>query len=546
MPSFSGLRTVVGVARQKCGTGIGDGDKDGNLSLGAKSLGDEEEEEELLTSTAAINDDCLTNLNWLVQGPNGGPNVNPKCRSHQGGVIGRQNNGQCCCCDGGSKTGHCRNGYAHSTNTAEMKKDTDYKKVPVKPPYSYAQLIIMAMNAHGNGKVLLSDIYAWIRENFCYFKSNDTSWQNSVRHNLSLNKQFVKVPRAASDKGKGSYWMLEQHNKDPYCIRRRNFLEPQHRRHRRPDVDKPQINPAVKTFLERTQRLQDSRRHPFGGVGEQVEDIGAQECVMTDSDPIFDDFNRKLFKKDVELYDSVYNQDNQQQNSSQVINQHTSQKNMVTLPDISNLHSDLLHENSEPKVQVESLNVLWDSYTDLSLTSSFNNANNSDFTFTSSNHCQNSGSILETVIRIPSPSVDWWPAATSNNNSCNVQTCILTATAAAAASSVAGGGAVNGNFYNFLLSPGGNGNPLAKIFENSGLSSPINSQPQSLNNSFNGAGVFSTVTNNNGTSLTDQQNQNFSINDGGKLDHPWSDSKLKEILHDCDILLDIDYPKIAG
>ncbi|KAK3520829.1 hypothetical protein QTP70_033051 [Hemibagrus guttatus] len=118
--------------------------------------------------------------------------------------------------------------------------EVDYKTNPhVKPPYSYATLICMAMQASKKSKITLSCIYKWITDNFCYFRHADPTWQNSIRHNLSLNKCFVKVPRQKDEPGKGGFWKI-----DPEYAER--LLTGAYKKRRMPPV---QINPALKNQL---------------------------------------------------------------------------------------------------------------------------------------------------------------------------------------------------------------------------------------------------------------------------------------------------------
>ncbi|XP_069066535.1 forkhead box protein J1-B-like [Pleurodeles waltl] len=96
-------------------------------------------------------------------------------------------------------------------------EEIDYKVNPhVKPPYSYATLICMAMQASKKTKITLSAIYNWITENFCYYRHAEPSWQNSIRHNLSLNKCFMKVPRQKDEPGKGGFWQIDPQYADMF------------------------------------------------------------------------------------------------------------------------------------------------------------------------------------------------------------------------------------------------------------------------------------------------------------------------------------------
>ena len=77
-----------------------------------------------------------------------------------------------------------------------------------KPAESYAYMIYRALESSPEGKLTLAEIYRWIEHTYPFYRTADPVWKNSIRHNLSLNTAFKKIPRPESTKGKGGYWAI--------------------------------------------------------------------------------------------------------------------------------------------------------------------------------------------------------------------------------------------------------------------------------------------------------------------------------------------------
>ena len=83
---------------------------------------------------------------------------------------------------------------------------TDYKTNPyVKPPYSYATLICMAMKESKKNKITLSGIYSWITENFLYYRMADPSWQVSMSPELRALLFHIREVNALRRTGGQNY-----------------------------------------------------------------------------------------------------------------------------------------------------------------------------------------------------------------------------------------------------------------------------------------------------------------------------------------------------
>ncbi|XP_050072630.1 forkhead box protein K2-like [Anopheles maculipalpis] len=101
------------------------------------------------------------------------------------------------------------NGTAnHNLNV--ISSDDDMMKQPIcteRPPYSYSQLIVQAICASPQKKLPLCQIYSFIMEKYPYYRVFAIkSWQNSIRHNLSMKAYFVKTRQ--QEPKIGHLWMI--------------------------------------------------------------------------------------------------------------------------------------------------------------------------------------------------------------------------------------------------------------------------------------------------------------------------------------------------
>uniref|UniRef100_A0A0K0DTL7 Fork-head domain-containing protein n=1 Tax=Strongyloides stercoralis TaxID=6248 RepID=A0A0K0DTL7_STRER len=126
------------------------------------------------------------------------------------GKVSKASKRKFSCPNGSIKSGSRLTRYDDS----EFIKDKDYyANNDVRPPYTYANLIRQAIKESKSNQLTLNEIYQWFHDSFVYFRRNQATWKNAVRHNLSLHKCFVRYEY----NDRGAVWTV---NDEEYFRRR--------------------------------------------------------------------------------------------------------------------------------------------------------------------------------------------------------------------------------------------------------------------------------------------------------------------------------------
>ncbi|TNN07255.1 Hepatocyte nuclear factor 3-gamma [Schistosoma japonicum] len=175
----------------------------------------------------------------------------------------------------------------HLNTSLPIYCSNDCNNPNVKPPFSYITLIVSAMNSKLSKKITLNEIYAWIMQTFAYYRKNTRRWQNSIRHALSFNDCFIKVPRPSGEAGKGSYWTvhplaIDMFDNGSSMRRNRKFIDENRYRHSHYSSTTAHMNGKIKSSTKSYENIKVNHHQQQSQVKMNLEEID-QSSLLTEN-----------------------------------------------------------------------------------------------------------------------------------------------------------------------------------------------------------------------------------------------------------------------
>lgn len=148
-----------------------------------------------------------------------------------------------------------------------------------KPPYSYSQLIRFAIEDTEDKRCTLAEIYSYISHNFIFYRENrNASWKNSIRHNLSLNKQFMRVEKVEGDR-RGWWVCVDPPAKKPRILK----------------GSPVRVNPIYEHLYQSGNKSSESRHIENNMSSDKKQDIPIQTAPPSDPvDPYLSEINEEV------------------------------------------------------------------------------------------------------------------------------------------------------------------------------------------------------------------------------------------------------------
>lgn len=93
--------------------------------------------------------------------------------------------------------------HPNCPDTLNCLPDTDGR-----PQHTLPVILRCAILGSPRKRLTIREIYAAMENKYSYYKTAGSTWKQSVRHHLSLNRLFERQARPVTDPGFGSYWTV--------------------------------------------------------------------------------------------------------------------------------------------------------------------------------------------------------------------------------------------------------------------------------------------------------------------------------------------------